>query len=169
VGVGTFLYVGMSEIVEVRGWGWGWGMGGGGGGDVPLRGHERDRGGAGGGGWGVCVCVCGGGGESVVLVLGVDEVNHGTAAPPPSHNPIAPHDARANRLPIRQEEFEGDMRSGREDISQAFARWVKFFWLLLGVAMIAGMAALPDAHDHVHHGAAGGHAHAHHHHHHHHH
>lgn len=62
------------------------------------------------------------------------------------------------------------MRSGRTDISQVFARWVKFVCLLLGVAMIALLAALPDAHDHAHaHGAAaGGHAHHHHHHHHHH-
>jgi hypothetical protein len=66
------------------------------------------------------------------------------------------------------------MRSGRTDISQAFARWVKFVCLLAGVAMIALLAALPDAHDHVHggvgahgHGHGHGHAPAHHHHHHH--
>jgi hypothetical protein len=79
---------------------------------------------------------------------------------------------------IVEEEFEGDMRSGRTDISQAFARWVKFCCLLLGVGMIALMAALPDAHDHGHvhggaaahglgHGHGHGHGHAHHHHHHH--
>jgi zinc transporter ZupT len=71
---------------------------------------------------------------------------------------------------IVEEEFEGDMRSGRTDISQAFARWVKFACLLAGVAMIAGLAALPDAHDHGVHGAhahAHAHGHAHHHHHHH--
>ncbi|GBF94825.1 zinc permease [Raphidocelis subcapitata] len=77
---------------------------------------------------------------------------------------------------IVEEEFEGDMRSGRTDISQAFARWVKFLCLLLGVGMIALMAALPDAHDHAHgasahglghgHGHSHGHGHAHHHHHH---
>jgi len=74
---------------------------------------------------------------------------------------------------IVEEEFEGDMRSGRTDISQVFARWAKFACLALGVAMIAALAALPDAHDHVHlwGGAGGGghqhHGHSHHHHHHH--
>ncbi|KAI8462728.1 MAG: ZIP zinc transporter-domain-containing protein [Monoraphidium minutum] len=69
---------------------------------------------------------------------------------------------------IVEEEFEGDMRSGRTDISQVFARWVKFFCLLLGVAMIAALSALPDAHDHAHAHAGGlgahGHGHGHHHH-----
>lgn len=62
------------------------------------------------------------------------------------------------------------MRSGRTDISQAFARWCKFLCLAGGVAMIALLAALPDAHDHthgVHSHAHGGGAHHHHHHHHH--
>ena len=76
---------------------------------------------------------------------------------------------------IVEEEFEGDMRSGRADISQAFARWAKFGCLLAGVAMIALLAALPDAHGHGHgvgsdshgHGHGGGHHHHHHHHHHH--
>jgi hypothetical protein len=65
---------------------------------------------------------------------------------------------------IVEEEFEGDMRSGRTDISQVFARWCKFGMLLLGVAAIALLSTVPDAHDHgpVHHQHC-----AHHHHHHH--
>eukprot|EP00775_Hariotina_reticulata_P010088 gene10088-10243_t len=73
---------------------------------------------------------------------------------------------------IVEEEFEGDMRSGRTDISQVFARWCKFGMLLLGVAAIAVLSMVPDAHDHgtVHpQHAAGLMAGAHHHHHHHHH
>lgn len=67
---------------------------------------------------------------------------------------------------IVEEEFEGDMRSGRTDISQIFARWCKFSMLLLGVGAIAGLSLIPDAHDHVHtgHGHLGGHMHHHHHH-----
>ncbi|KAF6258712.1 Zinc/iron permease [Scenedesmus sp. NREL 46B-D3] len=49
---------------------------------------------------------------------------------------------------IVEEEFEGDMRSGRTDITQVFARWVKFLMLLLGVAAIALLSMIPDAHDH---------------------
>jgi hypothetical protein len=74
---------------------------------------------------------------------------------------------------IVEEEFEGDMRSGRTDITQVFARWMKFCMLLLGVAAIALLSMIPDAHDH----GNGGHGHVHshgvgavgHHHHHHHH
>lgn len=76
---------------------------------------------------------------------------------------------------IVEEEFEGDMRSGRTDITQLFARWVKFAMLLLGVAAIALLSMIPDAHDHGNGGHGHGHVHSHglgggsHHHHHHHH
>jgi hypothetical protein len=56
----------------------------------------------------------------------------------------------------------------RTDISQAFARWAKFTMLLLGVAAIALLSLVPDAHDHGHTHGLGGHSHGHHHHHHHH-
>lgn len=61
----------------------------------------------------------------------------------------------------------------RTDISQTFARWAKFAMLLLGVAAIALLSMVPDAHDHGGHthGGLGGHGHSHshaHHHHHHH-
>ena len=68
---------------------------------------------------------------------------------------------------IVEEEFEGDMRSGRRDISQLQARYLKFVMLLLGVGSIALLSMIHD-HDHDHNhlgvvGLGGGHHHHHHH------
>jgi hypothetical protein len=66
---------------------------------------------------------------------------------------------------IIEEEFEGDMRSGRTDITQQTARYVKFVACLAGVAAIACAALIPDEHAHGHGMDMHAHGHAHHHHH----
>lgn len=58
---------------------------------------------------------------------------------------------------IVEEEFEGDMRSGRTDISQVTARYIKFAMLLLGVGAIAVLSLGP--HEHTHGGQMGHHHH----------
>jgi solute carrier family 39 (zinc transporter), member 1/2/3 len=73
---------------------------------------------------------------------------------------------------IVEEEFEGDPRAGRVDISATAARWAKFAALLAGVGAIAALSMLPDVHDHGGGGGLGAHGHDHahggvHHHHHH--
>ena len=67
---------------------------------------------------------------------------------------------------IIEEEFEGDTRAGRTDISRAAARWIKFGALLAGVAAISALSFSDDGHGHGHggHGAdllGGGHHHGH--------
>lgn len=56
---------------------------------------------------------------------------------------------------VLTEEFEGDMRRGRYDISQTTARYVKFGAVALAVGCIALMSLIPHAHEH------GGHVHSH--------
>jgi hypothetical protein len=80
------------------------------------------------------------------------------APPPPrapSHAccpPLPPgrHACRAGANEVVGEEFEGDVREGRTDLSARAARFSKFGCLLAGVAMIAACGLLPDPHDHGH-------------------
>ncbi|KAL6763573.1 Zinc/iron permease [Haematococcus lacustris] len=47
---------------------------------------------------------------------------------------------------VLAEEFEGDVRCGRRDISAAWARWVKFAGVMLAVLLIAALGLLPHGH-----------------------
>lgn len=42
------------------------------------------------------------------------------------------------------QEFEGDMRAGRADISTRAARYIKFATVVGAMALVAALAALPE-------------------------
>ncbi|GIL75431.1 hypothetical protein Vretimale_8064 [Volvox reticuliferus] len=49
---------------------------------------------------------------------------------------------------VIMEEFEGEMRAGRDDISTRAARYIKFFAVLLAVALVAVSGLLPEPDHH---------------------